>query len=92
MKIGNGLEFMNVFTDGARKFGKYPIEIYGKKMLLFTTSVIPYALIQYYPLLYILNLCSSILYMFLPLAACWFLIPAFLFWKFGVSHYKSSGS
>lgn len=88
----DGLEFMNVFTDGAREFGKYPIGIYGKKMLLFTTFVIPYALIQYYPLLYILNRRSSIFYMFLPLAACWFLIPAFLFWKFGVRHYKSSGS
>ncbi|MDE6918763.1 MAG: ABC-2 family transporter protein, partial [Lachnospiraceae bacterium] len=72
----DGLEFMNVFTDGAREFGKYPIGIYGRKILLFTTFVIPYALIQYYPLLYILGKRSSALYMFLPLAACWFLIPA----------------
>ncbi|MDE5824614.1 MAG: ABC-2 family transporter protein, partial [Lachnospiraceae bacterium] len=41
----DGLEFMNVFTDGAREFGKYPIGIYGKKILLFTTFIIPYALI-----------------------------------------------
>ena len=88
----DGLEFMNVFTDGAREFGKYPIGIYGKKMLLFTTFIIPYALIQYYPILYILDRRSSILYMFLPLAACWFLILAILLWKFGVRHYKSSGS
>ena len=88
----DGLEFMNVFTDGAREFGKYPIGIYGKKMLFFTTFIIPYALIQYYPILYILDRRSSILYMFLPLAACWFLIPAILLWKFGVRHYKSSGS
>lgn len=88
----DGLEFMNVFTDGAREFGKYPIGIYGKKMLLFTTFVIPYALIQYYPLLYILGRRGSIIYMLLPLAACWFFIPALLLWKFGVRHYKSSGS
>ncbi len=88
----DGLEFMNVFTDGAREFGKYPIGIYGKKILLFTTFIIPYALIQYYPILYILDRRSSILYMFLPLAACWFLIPAILLWKFGVRHYQSSGS
>lgn len=87
-----GLEFMNVFTDGAREFGKYPIGIYGKKMLLFATFVIPYALIQYYPLLYILGRRTSILYIFLPLMACWFLIPALLLWKFGVRHYQSSGS
>lgn len=87
-----GLEFMNVFTDGAREFGKYPIGIYGKKMLLFTTFIIPYALIQYYPLLYLLGRRQSVLYMFLPLLACLFFVPAFLLWKFGVRHYKSSGS
>lgn len=88
----DGLEFMNVFTDGAREFGKYPMGIYGKKILLLTTFIIPYTLIQYYPLLYILGRRTSSLYMFLPLAASWFLIPALLLWKFGVRHYKSSGS
>lgn len=88
----DGLEFMNVFTDGAREFGKYPIGIYGKKMLLFTTFIIPYSLFQYYPLLYILEKRTSMIYIFLPLAACWFFIPAALLWRFGVRHYKSSGS
>ena len=88
----DGLELMNVFTDGAREFGKYPIGIYGNKILLFTTFAIPYALIQYYPVLYILEKRSSMMYMLLPLAACWFFIPALLLWKFGVRHYKSSGS
>lgn len=87
-----GLEFMNVFTDGGRELGKYPIGIYGKKMLLFTTFVIPYALVQYYPLLYILDRQASVFYMFLPLAACFFLVPALLLWKFGVRCYQSSGS
>ena len=86
------LEIMNIFTDGAREFGKYPMGVYGEKMLLFTTFFIPYALIQYYPLLYILGRSTNRLLMFLPLLACWFLIPALLFWKFGVRHYKSSGS
>ena len=27
----DGLEFMNIFTDGAREFGKYPMGVYGKK-------------------------------------------------------------
>lgn len=88
----DGLEFMNVFTDGAREFGKYPLGIYGKKILLLTTFFIPYALIQYYPLLYILDKRTSPFYIFLPLLACWFLIPAMLLWKFGVRHYASSGS
>ena len=86
------LEFMNIFTDGAREFGRYPVGIYGEKMLLFATFFVPYALIQYYPLLYILGRRTERIYMFLPLLACGFLIPALLFWKFGVRHYKSSGS
>ena len=87
-----GLEFMNVFTDGAREFGKYPIGIYGRKMLLFTTFFIPYALVQYYPLLYLLGRRDSWLYGLLPLAAMWFLLPSYGLWRFGVRHYKSSGS
>lgn len=88
----DGLEFMNVFTDGAREFGNYPTGIYGKKMLLFTTFIIPYSLVQYYPLLYILDRRSSVGYVFLPLLASLFLIPCYLLWRFGVRHYKSSGS
>ncbi len=88
----DGLEFMNIFTDGAKEFGQYPTAIYGKKILLFTTFVIPYSLFQYYPLLFLTGRSSNILLMFLPLGACWFIIPALMLWKFGVRHYKSSGS
>lgn len=88
----DGLEFMNVFTDGAKEFGKYPVGIYGEKMLLFATFIVPYALIQYYPLLYLLGRRTSLLYMAAPLIAGLFLVPAMLLWRFGVRHYKSSGS
>ncbi|SHO53086.1 ABC transporter permease [Anaerocolumna xylanovorans] len=87
-----GLEFMNVLTDGAREFGKYPISIYGNKVLLFCTFLVPYALIQYYPLLYILGKSDKSFYLVLPLIACLFLIPCFHLWKFGIRHYKSTGS
>lgn len=88
----DGLEFMNIFTDGAREFGRYPIGVYGEKVLLFTTFLIPYALIQYYPLLFILERGAHRFYMFLPLLAVLFLVPCHLFWRFGVSRYQSSGS
>lgn len=87
-----GLEFMNVLTDGAREYGKYPVSIYGKKMLLVTTFLIPYALIQYYPLLYILDRDSRPFLIFVPLSAVWFLVPSYALWRFGVRHYQSSGS
>ncbi|MDF2872817.1 MAG: hypothetical protein K0R05_4392 [Anaerocolumna sp.] len=87
-----GLEFMNILTDGAREHGKYPIAIYGKKVLLFCTFIVPYALIQYYPLLYVLGKSDKSWYMILPLIAVLFLVPCYLFWKFGMRHYKSNGS
>lgn len=87
-----GLEVMNIFTDCAREFGKYPIGIYGKKVLIFATFVVPYALVQYYPLLYILGRTDNPAYMLLPLCAAWFLLPCYGLWRFGVRHYKSSGS
>ena len=87
-----GLEFMNVLTDGAREYGKYPVSVYGKRVLQFTTFVVPYALIQYYPLLYLLGRSENPLYIFLPLIAGVFLLPCWLLWRLGVRHYKSTGS
>lgn len=50
-----GIEFMNILTDGAREFGKYPFSVYGEGVLKLLTYVVPLALFQYYPLLYILG-------------------------------------
>ncbi|NLJ96590.1 MAG: hypothetical protein GX321_05505 [Clostridiales bacterium] len=87
-----GLEFMNVFTDGAREHGKYPFDIYGKKIFKFCTYIIPYTLFQYYPFLYLTGREDNKLYMLLPIVASLFAIPSIMLWKFGVRHYKSTGS
>ncbi|HKM00324.1 MAG TPA: ABC-2 family transporter protein [Mobilitalea sp.] len=87
-----GLEFMNIFTDGAREYGKYPIDIYGRGVLKFCTYVIPYTLFQYYPFQYLIGKNDNKLFMLLPLIACIFALPCYLFWRFGVRHYKSTGS
>lgn len=86
-----GLEFMNILTDGAREYGKYPVCIYGKRVLQLCTFVIPYALIQYYPLLYLLDR-GKPYYILFPILSCLFLLPCMLLWKLGVRHYKSCGS
>ncbi|MGI6365212.1 MAG: ABC transporter permease [Bacillota bacterium] len=87
-----GLEFMNVLTDGGREFGRYPYSVYGNDVLRFLTYVVPLALFQYYPLLYLLDRKDSILYMLAPLLALPFAIPAYAFWRYGLSRYKSTGS
>ncbi len=87
-----GLEFINIFTDGARTFGVYPISIYGKNMLKICTFIIPYSLFQYYPLLYLFDKTSNSVFIFSPVASILFLIPCYALWRFGVSKYKSTGS
>jgi ABC-2 type transport system permease protein len=69
------LNFMNLFTYGGRQFGRYPFSVYGNVALKFLTFVIPLALIQYYPLLYLLDREGSALFPFLPVLALLFLIP-----------------
>lgn len=87
-----GLEFMNVFTDGGREYGKYPIDVYGKRLLQFSTFIIPYALVQYYPLQYLLGRSDCWLYSLYPLGAALFLLAGYALWRFGVRHYTSTGS
>lgn len=87
-----GLEFMNIFTDGAREYGKYPLDIYGKAIFTITTFAIPYALVQYYPLQYLIGKTQNLLFLCTPFGVIVFFILSVWFWKFGVRHYTSSGS
>jgi len=87
-----GLEFMNVFTDGGREYGKYPIDVYGKRLTQFSTVVIPYALVQYYPLQYLLGRSDNALCALCPLGALAFLMAAYGFWRVGLRRYTSTGS
>lgn len=87
-----GLEFMNIFTDGGREFGSYPLSIYGEGILKFFTYVIPLALFQYYPFLYLTGRSDNVLFMLLPIGGFAFLIPSYMIWKIGLKHYKSTGS
>ena len=87
-----GLEFMNIFTDGGREFGRYPFSIYGKRILTFLTFVVPLALFQYYPLQYLLDREKSILYMFTPVIGLLFIMPCYAFFRIGLRRYKSTCS
>ena len=87
-----GLEFMNIFTDGSREFGKYPLSIYGDGILKIFTYVVPIALFQYYPFLYLIGQSDDWRLMLLPLVGSLFLIPCSLFFRFGLRHYTSTGS
>jgi len=87
-----GLEFMNMLTYGGKEFGRYPFSIYGQGILRFLTYVIPLALVQYYPLLYLLGRTNDPLYMWTPVLSLLFLLPAYGLWRVGLRRYKSTGS
>lgn len=86
------VQFLDIFTYGARQFGRYPFSVYGKQVLWVLTFVVPLALFQYYPLLYLVGRSSAAWLMLLPLAAALVLAPCLLLFRFGVKRYKSTGS
>ncbi len=87
-----GLEVMNILTDGGREFGQYPFSIYGKKVLKMLTYCIPLALVQYYPFLYLIGKSSDKRLLILPILAQLFVLPVYLVWKIGLNNYQSTGS
>ena len=82
---------MNIFTDGPREYGKYPFGIYGKGVLWILTLLVPLALVQHWPLQYLLDQGPG-WYGLLPLLSLLFLIPCAAAWRLGVRHYRSTGS
>lgn len=83
---------INVLTYGGKEHGKYPIDIYGKGLMRFCTYVIPYTLIQYYPLQYLLGKTEKWQYALYPFGAILFLMLCYFIWLWGMRNYKSSGN
>lgn len=86
------LEIMNIFTDGTRDLAQYPLNIYQKWVQNFFTYILPIALVNYYPLLYLIGKTNNKLYMILPIFTTIFIIPCYAVWKIGIRKYKSTGS
>jgi ABC-2 type transport system permease protein len=89
-----GLEVINIFTDGGREISQYPLVIYQEWVRKFFTFVIPFGTINYLPLMFILNKVqgSPLGYMLTPLLGMLFILPCLAVWRIGVRHYKSTGS
>lgn len=87
-----GLEIRNTFTDGGKNMAQYPIGIFKKGFVYFFTFVIPYAFVNYYPLLYFVGKSSNIWYAFSPIIVFIYLIPSLFIFKCGIKRYASTGS
>ena len=88
-----GMEIMNILQDGGREVSSYPIPIYKDWFAKFFTFVIPFAMINYYPLTYLLEKDNApFWYGFAPILTVPFLLAMIGVWKIGLKNYKSTGS
>lgn len=71
---------------------QYPIGVFKKGFVYFFTFVIPYAFVNYYPLLYFLGRTNNPLCMLSPLLVFVYLIPCFIIFYKGTKRYASVGS
>jgi ABC-2 type transport system permease protein len=91
------LEIVNTVTYGGVETAQYPLSIYRRWFRSFFTVVIPLACINYFPALAILGKedplgYPRILQWGAPAVGVLFLLATFQVWRFGVRHYRSTGS
>lgn len=91
------LELVNVFTYGGVQMAAYPISIYKEWFKKIFVYVIPTGAVTYYPMLVVLNrleMSSLAIWILclMPLIGILFFIVSQGIFKFGVKHYKSTGS
>lgn len=88
------LEFINVFTNGAKEIAFYPVNIYGKWLSRIFTFVVPVACFNYLPVSYLMGYgeLPRIIYALSPLMGVVFVIPCLLFFKWALKRYQSTGT
>ena len=91
------LEIMNTMTYGGVETAQFPMTVYRDWFRKFFTYAVPLACVTYFPALAILGrtdpLGSSVTFQYLaPLIGVVFLVVALQVWRFGVRHYRSTGS
>lgn len=80
-----------------RKFAGYPISIFHKAIQFIIIYIMPFAFVNYFPAQYLLRKDDMALYpqafLYLtPAVGVGMYLLAYLFWRFSVRYYKSSGN
>jgi len=91
------LELLNILTYGGTETAQYPLSIYRGWFRRFFTFVVPLACISYFPALAILGregpgLGATWFGWVAPAIGVLFLVATLRLWRFGVRHYRSTGS
>ena len=97
IKSSTVVDMMTNPRSGIRRFINFPISIYDKFIQVVLTFVIPFAFINYYPCLYLLDKQAHELNIFYRYATPIIGIVLFIFayfgvWKNGIKAYQSTGS
>ena len=92
-----GLEVVNTLTYGGVETAQYPLAIYTKWFRRFFTFVVPLACMNYFPALAITGHRDPLgtpdwVPWLSPLTGFLFLAVCLRVWRFGVRHYRSTGS
>ena len=87
-----GLEVINIFTNGTRQVGQYPMGIYKKVVRIFFTLVIPITLVNYYPISYLTGETNNLIYLLLPYYSIIIFIISNIIFYIGTKKYTSTGS
>ena len=88
----DGIEFMNILSEGGKKVAQYPINIYEKWFRIVFTIIVPFGLVNYYPILYLFGKTDKWYLGLTPIGTIVFLIGCIYIWSLGVKHYESTGS
>lgn len=95
--IAGAREAANSLTYGGQALTEYPLAIYGQEVVRSVTYVVPLAFISWQPALFVLDrpdplgMPEQLRYLG-PVVAALLCVCAALVWRFGLSHYRSTGS
>lgn len=86
-----------VFYWDMRKFAGYPISIFNKAIQICMIYVVPFAFVNYFPAQYLLRKPDMQqypqIYLYLtPIVGGLLFFVVYLFWRYSLRHYKSSGN
>ena len=88
-----GIEVMNVITNGGRDLAEYPIDVYSGFFRKFFTYIVPLGVVNYLPLQYLLGFeNANLIYALSPLFSIVFFAVCFILFKWSLTKYKSTGS
>ncbi|MBQ8908724.1 MAG: ABC-2 family transporter protein [Clostridia bacterium] len=89
-----GLEVVNVFTDGGRELCQYPLNVYPEGLAKIFTYIIPFASFNYLPMMYLFDMPGATVWghALAPLYGMLIIIPAYFIFRWSLTKYKSTGT